>query len=133
MAGTPGEGRGARRGDGSSAGGGSNGDADHTHQQLKQVEQIEYLLFQSTQGVHFIFGNAEIKRVMGKGENGAQPLAKEQMDEVQKLISAFLDRPTFREKQSFLERLSKDRYELLLRAYFQLVDKTILAQGPLRH
>ena len=59
MAGTPGEGRGA----GDSA----------AQEKIKQVEQIEYLLHQSTLGVNFIFDNSEIARVMGKDGEGSEP------------------------------------------------------------
>lgn len=95
--------------------------------------QIEYLLYQSTQGVHFMFDNRDIAKVM------KSPMAKqdfhttENMEKVQELLSGFLNRPTFSEKKTYLESLPEKDFDLLVRAYFQLVENTILAHSTLRH
>lgn len=97
------------------------------------MEQIEYLLFQSTQGIHFVFENSEIARVLARPNQETDFFKEENMDKVQGLLSGFLDRASLVEKKSFLESLPDADYELLLRAYFQLVDNTILAHSDLRH
>jgi hypothetical protein len=97
-----------------------------------QVEQIEYLLQQSTQGLHFIFDHHEVANVLRKEDDG-QPLDIKLMDKVQGLLSGLLGKLSITEKRSFLESLPRKDYELLVKAYFQLVDKTILANSQLRH
>jgi hypothetical protein len=98
------------------------------------LQQIEYLLYQSTQGIHFMFENDEIARVLTQ-----QPAEDDDffsfsnMEKVQSLLSSFLERPTMQEKRSFLEALPAEEYELLIRAYFQLVENTILANTDIRH
>lgn len=97
-----------------------------------QVDQIEYLLQQSTQGLHFIFDHHDVARVLRKDEEGA-PLDIKLMDKVQGLLTGLLGKQTIVEKRSYLDSLIRDDYELLVKAYFQLVDKTILANSQLRH
>jgi hypothetical protein len=95
--------------------------------------QIEYLLYQSTQGFHFIFDNSDIVRVMSEPTNEKEFFTQENMKKVQGLLTNFLDCPSLEEKRSFLDRLPGEDFELLVRAYFQLVDNTILACSDLRH
>lgn len=101
--------------------------------QEKQLEQIEYLLFQSTQGVHFMFENSDIAKVMSQPNDEKMFFTDQNMEKVQDLLSRFLESPTLQEKRSFLERLPVEEFELLIRAYFQLVEKTILAHSNIRH
>lgn len=113
MTGARGEGRGAKAGE-------------------EHVDQIEYLLHQSTQGLHFIFDHHEVALVLRKDEDG-RPLDIKLMDKVQGLLTGLLGKQSITEKRSFLESLPRKDYELLVKAYFQLVDKTILANSQLRH
>ncbi|MEK7357910.1 MAG: hypothetical protein AAB250_15780 [Bdellovibrionota bacterium] len=99
----------------------------------QQVDQIEYLLYQSTQGLHFIFDHSEVAKVLKSKAPTEEPLTLQHMEKVQGLLSSLLDRKAIDEKKSFLESLSGEDYELLVRAYFQLVDKAILANSTLRH
>lgn len=108
-------------------------DAQSKAQSEQQVDQIEYLLYQSTQGIHFIFDHSEVAKVLRSKAPDEEPLTLGHMEKVQSLLSSLLDRQTMNEKKSYLESLSGEDYELLVRAYFQLVDKAILAHSTLRH
>lgn len=96
-------------------------------------KQIEYLLFQSTQGLHFLFHSPDIVRVMGNVRENQSFFTEEKMTKVQELLSSLLGCASIQEKQSFLERLHPSDFELVVRSYFQLVDNTILAQTDVRH
>lgn len=96
------------------------------------LDQIEYLLFQSTQGLHFIFDHSDVAMVL-KRDNDGRPLDIKLMDKVQGLLSGLLGKQTMTEKRSYIDGLPRGDYELLVKAYFQLVDKTILANSQLRH
>lgn len=95
--------------------------------------QIEYILHQSTLGIHFIFDNAEIARVLSEPKNEKDVFTQDKMVQVQDMLSKFLDRPTIVEKRSYLEKLKKEDFNLLVRAYFQLVENTILSNSKIRH
>lgn len=101
--------------------------------EVQNLEQIEYLLFQSTQGIHFIFDNADIAKVLGKPTEDKSFFTEENMKKVQGLLTSFLDCQSLQAKRSYLERLPVTEFELLIRAYFQLVDNTILANSNIRH
>jgi len=97
------------------------------------LEQIEYLLFQSTQGVHFIFENSEIAKILSQPHDEKKFFTEANMNKVQRLLADLLERPGVYEKRSYLESLGAENFELLVRAYFHLVENTILAHSTLRH
>ena len=99
----------------------------------KGIEQIEYFLYQSTQGIHFMFQSADIARVMKYPTDEEKFFTADNMQKVQELLSGWLDRPTLSEKRSFLDSVPEPEFELLIRAYFHLVENTILAHSDLRH
>ena len=106
------------------------------NQDDRNLDQIEYLLYQSTQGIHFMFDNTEIARVLSRPQNDKDDtefFSFSNMERVQELLTKFIEKPSMGEKQRFLETLDADTYELLIRAYFQLVENTILANSKIRH
>ena len=126
--------RGGERGEG--RGPKDRGPKDHgkASGDSSNLEQIEYLLFQSTQGIHFMFDHKDIAKVLSKPTiEDKKFYTEENVKKVQDLLSTFLDCPTLVEKRVFLERLASMDFELLVKAYFQLVDNTILAHSNLRH
>ncbi len=100
---------------------------------LKNLEQIEYLIFQSTQGVHFIFERADIIPILREPSDEKKFFTDENMNRVHVLLNGFLDCETLQSKRSYLDRLPREDFELLVRAYFHLVENTILAHSNLRH
>lgn len=102
-------------------------------QEDKNLDQIEYLLYQSTQGIHFMFDNVDIVKVLSRPADEADSLSFSNMEKVQELLTKFIEKPTMVEKRRFLETLNKETFELLVRAYFQLVENTILANTKIRH
>jgi hypothetical protein len=109
---------------------------DSTGLDQSDLEQIEYLLYQSTQGLHFMFENSDIRKILKKPDDPSdkkRSLHIGNMKKVQGLLSGLLDRPSMDEKKTYMERLPQGDFELLVRAYFQLVENTILAHSDLRH
>jgi hypothetical protein len=134
MSGAQGEGRGAR---GEGKGKSTAKSAAEVAENDRQLEQIEYLLHQSTQGIHFIFDHSEVAKVLSQPSDDGTPsgdkISIKKMEQVQGLLSGFLEKPSMAEKRSYLEKLKRGDYELLMRAYFQLVDNTILTHSSLKH
>ena len=95
--------------------------------------QIEYLLYQSTQGIHFMFRNADIAKILKCPTDKQEFFTTDNMEKVQTLLSEFLGCNEIQTKQNYLDRLPTGDFELLVRAYFQLVDNTILAHSNIRH
>ncbi len=97
------------------------------------IQQIEYLVHQSTLGVHFMFHRAELVRVLSRPTDDREFFTFENMAKVQDMLTRFIERPTIIEKETFLERLTPEDYDLLIRAYFNLVENTILANSRHHH
>jgi hypothetical protein len=98
-----------------------------------QLAQVEYLFNQSAQGIHFLFDNASIKRVLSKPTEDTDFFTFENMDRIQKLLSDLITRESLQSKMAYLESLDQDTYDLLLRTYFNIVENSIYERGPLKH
>lgn len=100
----------------------------------KNLEQIEYLVHQSTQGFHYLFSNGDIVSALKKAEEEGQDFFTfENRNKVQSLLLQIIERHSFADKQDYLETLNREDYELVIQAYFHLVDNTILAKSSLKH
>lgn len=80
-----------------------------------------------------MFENREIAKVMRTPTDEQTFFTFQNMEKVQKLLSTLLEKPTISGKRNFTETLPREDFELLIRAYFHLVENTILAHSNLRH
>jgi hypothetical protein len=97
------------------------------------LDQIEHLLAQSMNGIHLLFENETIARVLKVPVEDLELFHARNMDRIQELFSDLIQKPSFQEKQLFLANLDQPSYEMLLRTYFHIVDNSLLSSGPLRH
>jgi hypothetical protein len=98
-----------------------------------QLDQVEYLFSQSAQGLHLLFDNEDIRKVLSRPTEDLDFFTFENVDRIQKLLGDFITKTTLEAKRTFLERLDRDTYELLLRTYFNIVENSIYEQGLLKH
>ena len=57
----------------------------------------------------------------------------ENVGKVQKLFVDFINKTTYKEKREYLSTLDKESHDLLIRAYFNIVESTILDHTRLKH
>lgn len=93
--------------------------------ELVQTVQIEYLIHQSTLGVHFLFKKKDVARVMMVPTDEREFFTLKNMERVQKLLTTFLEKPTLLAKERFLNSLGAMERDLMIRAYFHLVENAI--------
>lgn len=98
-----------------------------------KTEQIEYLIHQSTLGVHFLFDRADVTRVLRTPTNDQEFFTLKNMERVQNILTDFLAKPSLQGKEDFLYNLPTDERDLMIRAYFHLVEKAILTNFELKH
>lgn len=55
------------------------------------------------------------------------------MERVQRLLTCFLEKPTLLAKERYLNSLGAMEKDLMIRAYFHLVENTILSNSDLKH
>lgn len=99
----------------------------------RDTVQIEYLIHQSTLGVHFLFDKKEVARVMMTPTDEKDFFTLRNMERVQSLLSRFLEKPTIRDKERFLKSLNAHERDLMIRAYFHLVENAIQTNFELKH
>lgn len=93
--------------------------------QEENLASVEYLLAQSLKGHHIMFNADDIKLALGAPLNGILNFEYEDRDKVQEIFLEFLQRKSFKEKQNFLESLTICEREVLIKAYFNIVENTI--------
>lgn len=98
---------------------------------MERFDQLEYLLAQSAQGVHLLFDNISIAKILGKTDG--MVLTIDNMGRAQKMLTHFLELETFWKQKAYLEGLLQEDYELFIRLYFQIVEGAVLAASRFKH
>lgn len=94
---------------------------------LSQLEQVEYLFYQSSQGNHILFDVKEIRNVFSNSltlKDGVE-LDEKKIDEIKSLLETLMYQPTLKAKKQFIDSLPENDRNLLIRAYFSLLDTTL--------
>lgn len=102
-------------------------------QELMQTAQIEYLIHQSTLGLHFLFSKKDVARVMMVPTDESEFFTLKNMDRVQRLLTNFLEKPTLLAKERYLKSLGAMERDVMIRAYFHLVENTIRSNSSFKH
>lgn len=97
------------------------------------LEHVEYLFRQSARGVHFLFSNEDIKRVLSLPTEDMDFFSFENVEKVQRLLTEFLEKKSLRAKQDYLSKLDQTTHDLLLRTYFNIVENSIFESEDLKH
>jgi len=100
---------------------------------LPNLDEIERLLTQSMNGTHVLFDNARVASILQKPTEELDFFHVDNIEKIQSLFTNFVERPSLREKQTFIESLDQESFEILVRIYFHIVDNSILAANPPRH
>lgn len=99
----------------------------------KNLDEIERLLTQSMRGIHHLFDNDKIARILQIPTESMDFFNYDNMDRIQDLFTELINRETLEEKKLFLNSLDPGDYEILLRTYFHIVDNTLLASSTEKH
>ncbi len=97
------------------------------------LDQIEHLLAQSMNGIHLLFDNETIARILKTPTESIDLFHVKNIERIQKLFTDFIQKETFQEKELYLQSLDPESYEMLLRTYFQIVDNSLFSADPIRH
>ena len=94
------------------------------------MEQLRTLIEQSEKGIHLLFERQVLSQVLSQPE---QELSLEGLKSVQEVLGEFVRRKTLGEKRAYIQTLPKDTRELLIKAYFNLLENKLLEGTPLKH
>ena len=99
----------------------------------KQLDQVEYLIEQSSRGHHVLFDLEVIREVFARGRleaaqktHKAPKKSKRKLeDAAEKHIEKLIMQPTLVSKRAYLENLDFDTFEHVVRTYFSIVENNI--------
>ncbi|MGE0764519.1 MAG: hypothetical protein AB7N80_14685 [Bdellovibrionales bacterium] len=100
---------------------------------VPNLDEIERLLTQSMNGLHVLFDNAMVAKILQKPTEELDFFSFDNLDRIQSLFTKFVERPTLNDKKDFIASLDRESYEILVRTYFHIVDNSILAANRPRH
>lgn len=101
--------------------------------QEKNLERMESLLKQSAMGIHILFDNQSIAKVMAQGKDDKDFFDFDKMKRVQDAMTALIAKKSYVEKMAFLKDLDDESYEMLIRTYFHIVENTVRASTENHH
>ena len=99
----------------------------------ENLRHIEYFLAQSVKGFHLLFDVKHIKLAYSQPKNGNLDFYKEDRGRVQRLFAGLIECCGMQDKRSYLESLSQEDMEVLIKAYFHIVENTIRHAHKLEH
>ncbi len=103
---------------------------DLTHDCLEKMDQ---LIYQSARGIHILFDKADIVRAIRSEDPSLEENTIEKLKLVQELLYKFIRLKSVDDKQVYLQKLNPHDQALLIRAYFKIVDNSILNKTMEKH
>jgi hypothetical protein len=99
----------------------------------KSLERMEALLSYSAKGVHVLFDNKSIADVLSQVTDDRDFYDFNKMKVVQDAMTELIAKRTFVEKVDYLKSLDPEAYQMVVRAYFHIVESTVRANHDLSH
>ncbi len=106
---------------------------DEPSLQEKSLQRMEALLQQSAQGIHILFKNSEIAGALAEVKDNKDFFDFAKMKVVQDLMTHLIAKKTYLEKVAFLNDLEIEKFNMLVRTYFHIVENTIRSKPDHRH
>ena len=100
----------------------------------KQLREIEFLFKQSVQGLHLLFDdNKKLIDILSQPTQEKKFFDSKNMYKIQEIFTGLLSKKSFREKQNYLNTLTSEKFEILVRTYFHILDNTLSNQNKTIH
>lgn len=97
------------------------------------LQKMDDLILQSARGVHVLFEKNDIIVALKDGQKKKDEDDLEKLKKIQEILYKFISLEDFDEKKDFLKTLKTDEYSLLIRAYFKIVENSMLNKTQQRH
>lgn len=97
------------------------------------LERMEALLSHSAMGVHVLFDNKSIADVLKDVKDDKDFYSFDKMKKVQDVMTELIAKKTYFEKMAYLQALDPESYQILVRAYFHIVENTVRANHEHSH
>lgn len=91
----------------------------------KQLDQVEYLIEQSTKGNHVLFDIEIIRKAFFDFKKEDEEIEKSTEEEIEKHIENLILQPTLVAKKAYLENLGPKTFKRVVRTYFSIVENNM--------
>lgn len=99
----------------------------------KNLERMEALLSHSAMGVHVLFENGCIADALREVKDDRDFYDFDKMKKVQDVMTELIAKKTYFEKVAYLRSLESEAYQMVIRAYFHIVENTVRATHEFPH
>ncbi len=99
----------------------------------KSLERMEALLTHSARGVHVLFENGVIAQALKDVCDDKDFYDFDKMKKVQDVMTELIAKKGYFEKVSYLKTLDRESLNMLIRAYFHIVENTVRANCDHSH
>jgi hypothetical protein len=117
----------------SNSGDDPNGNGGANSQHEENLAKMEALLSQSAKGIHVLFETKSLVQVLNQSHDEKDFYDFEKMKKVQDVMTELIAKKTYLDKVSYLKGLDQASYNMLVRAYFHIVENTVRASSDLSH
>lgn len=97
------------------------------------LEQMDNLILQSAKGIHLLFEKQDIISALNDGNSKKDETDITKLKKIQEVLYKFISLKKYSEKKEFLKSLTRDEQSLLIRAYFKIVENSMLTKVKTRH
>lgn len=99
----------------------------------KSLERMEALLSHSALGIHVLFENKSIADALKQVKDDKDFYDFDKMKKVQDAMTELIAKKSYVEKIAFLQSLDGESFQMLIRAYFHIVENTVRANHEFHH
>lgn len=99
----------------------------------QQLDQIEHLLQQSLNGLHILFDHKKVAEILKTPTEDLNLFQADNLKKIDELFTGLVQKENLTLKQLYLENLDPASFEMLLRAYFHIVDNTLRTSREWQH
>lgn len=89
------------------------------------LEKMDTLILQSSRGVHLLFDRDDIKKAI-QADLKDEENSIERLKHIQSILFKFISLKDIQQKKDFLLTLGETDYSILIRAYFKIVENSML-------
>jgi hypothetical protein len=99
----------------------------------KSLERMEALLSHSALGIHVLFENRSIADALREVKDDKDFYDFDKMKKVQDVMTELIAKKTYFEKVAYLRSLEVEAFQMVVRAYFHIVENTVRATHEFPH
>lgn len=97
------------------------------------LEQMDNLILQSSKGVHLLFEKRDIISALNDSNRHKDDQDIKKLKKIQEVLYKFISLKQYKEKRDFLQTLTPSEQSLLIRAYFKIVENSMINKVKTRH